>query len=106
MREAAARRLGFVVSLLDVAFLAGIAAAFQTISPWTLFEGVPALVVALCAIPLVSIPLSLGLPYFLFRSFWETGWTPLARLHYTFLTLAAFLFAAWVWYWNLLGVGF
>jgi hypothetical protein len=101
-----ARRLGFVVSLLNAGFLAWVSIAFRTISPYVLFEGVPVSVIAFCTIPLVSIPLSLGLPYFLVRSLGEAGWTPLARLHYTFLTLAAFLFAGWVWYWNLLGVGF
>ncbi len=101
-----ARRLGFVVSFLDTGFLAGVSIALRTVSPWVLFEGVPVWLVALCTVPLVSIPLSLGLPYFLLRSFWGTDWTPLAQLHYLFLTLAAFLFAGWVWYWNLLGVGF
>lgn len=100
-----ARRLGFIVSFLDVVFLAGLVAVLLSFTPYRLFEGAPPALIAVCAIPLLSLPLSLGLPYYLLRSLTEVGWTPLAWLHYLLLTLAAGLFAGLVYYWNLLGVG-
>ena len=101
---AAARRVGFVVALLDGTFLVGLAFGLTHVSPYTLFEGIPAWLEVLCAIPLLSLPLSLGLVYYQLRSLTQTTWTPLGWLHYLVLTLAAGFFAWWVYYWNLLRV--
>ena len=96
-----ARGVGLVIAVLDAGFLAGSFGIMLSAAPYALLERVPPALTTLRVIPLVTIPLTLALPILLVRS---GPWTPLGRLHYALLTLTAFTFAGFVYYWNLLGL--
>ncbi|HME68634.1 MAG TPA: serine hydrolase domain-containing protein [Myxococcota bacterium] len=99
----AARVLAVVVASLDLRFLAGIGAGLATVNSDSLFGAIPLWLTALSLIPLVALPLSLGLPYFWVRSFVTHTWTAFEQFHYLALTLAVGFVGVFVWYWNLLG---
>jgi hypothetical protein len=82
-------------------FLAAVAIAFEGVSPYVLFEGVPAWLTALSALALAAVALSALLPVQLARG---RGWSHLARLHFALLCAGALVFALLLWTYNFLGV--
>ncbi len=66
----------------------------------------PAVIIVLLCIPLVTTTLALGLPFFTVLAWKHHYWSPFARLHYTLVTGGALVFI-WVLHsWNLLGFRF
>ena len=99
-----ARTVASAVCLLDAVALIGIALVLrQTDLFELLYESIPTSLKQQLLLPLVSLPLTLALPYSAWRGFPASGQATLARLHYGVLTGAAFLFLAMAHYWNLLG---
>jgi hypothetical protein len=70
-----------------------------------LLEGIPPWLAAAGWLPLLSVPLSFGLPWLLWRSRRSPEWTPLARIHYGVLTLASAAFALLAWSYHLMELG-
>jgi hypothetical protein len=101
----AARGLAASVSALSLAVLGVIAYGLTSLSPHVLMEGIPTWLRAAGWLPLLSIPLSLMLPWLLWRSRGNPAWTPLARLHFGLLTLASAVYAALAWSYHLIGLG-
>jgi hypothetical protein len=99
----AARVLATAVSGLDLLVLGGLG-SLSSASPFALMQHVPAGLVALGLVPLVSLPASLGVPFFLWRSRGSRSWTPLARIHFGLLTLACLTFACLVLHYRLVAI--
>jgi hypothetical protein len=89
----AARALAAGVSALSLTVLGVLAYGLTRVSPHVLLEGIPPWLRAAGWLPLLSIPLSLALPWLLWGSRRSPEWTPLARIHYALLTLASAAFA-------------
>jgi CubicO group peptidase (beta-lactamase class C family) len=100
----AARFLAAGVSALSLAVLGVLAYGLTRLSPHVLLEGIPPWLRAAGWLPLLSIPLSLALPWLLWRSRRSPEWTPLARLHFALLTLASAVFALLAWSYHLIGL--
>jgi hypothetical protein len=98
-----ARVLATAVSGLDLLVLGGLG-SLSSASPFALMQHVPAGLVALGLVPLVSLPASLGVPFFLWRSRGSRSWTPLARIHFGLLTLACLTFACLVLHYRLVAI--
>lgn len=99
----AARVLVWIVSLLNLGFVAGATATIAVVGPYGLGSGVPTPIKWLLVIPLVTAILSaalLGLNVLAWKRSW---WTPATRLLHSIYTLVALAFVAYLNYWNLLG---
>ena len=68
--------------------------------------GVPASVVALLCVPLVTTAIAAVLLIFAVAAWSNRYWSLAARLHYTVATLGALAFIPFLLYWNLLGFHF
>lgn len=95
-----------LVSTLNLVFLIGLPLSLWLIGVWKLVYGVPAVVVALLWIPLLTTVLTLGLPIFTVLVWKNKYWSALGRSHYSLVTLAALAFIPFLIYWNLLGFQF
>lgn len=101
-RARVARRLAAVLSILNLVFMVGFAAA--------LMQGLtgalpypPPWFVALLVIPIFTAVLSLVL-FVLAALAWKDGyWSVVGRLHYSLVVMAALVFVWFTNYWNLLG---
>jgi CubicO group peptidase (beta-lactamase class C family) len=89
--------------LLNAFALVGLGYTLRDVNLYDLLIEVPPGLRLLLALPLLSVPLTLALPYFAWRG--PTTGQPalLPRLHYWLLTAAALLTLALAHYWNLLG---
>ncbi len=95
------RGLASFLSLINLAFLAGL--LYLLGDPLLLLRGVPASMVTLLVLPVVSGSLTLIMMIVTFFA-WRGGyWGMAARLHYSFVTLAALAFLWELNFWNLLG---
>jgi hypothetical protein len=101
----AARALAAGVSALSLAVLGAVAYGLTSLSPHVILEGIPPWLRAAGWLPVLSIPLSLALPWLLWRSRRSLEWTPLARLHLALLTLASAVFALLAWSYHLIELG-
>lgn len=93
------------MSALSLVALAAVGYGLASLSPFVLFERVPPWLRAAGWLPVLSIPLSLALPWLLWRSRGSRAWTPLARLHLALLTLACAVFALLAWSYHLIALG-
>jgi hypothetical protein len=93
------------VSALSLAVLAAVAYGLTSISPHVILERIPTWLRAAGWLPVLSIPLSMLLPWLLWRSRGSPAWTPLARLHFGLLALASAVYAALLWSYHLIGLG-
>src|SRR5262245_47877465 len=100
-----ARALAASVSALSLAVLVAVAYGLTRLSPHVILERIPTWLRAVGWLPVLSIPLSLLLPWLLWRSRGSPAWTPLARLHFGLLTLASAVLAALLWSYHLIGMG-
>ncbi len=100
----AARGLAMAVSGLDLIVLGGIVGSLAMVSPYELMKHVPGWLIALGAVPLLTLPASLGIPIFLWRSRGSRSWTPLARIHFGLLTFACLGFAFFVLHYHLIAI--
>ena len=105
-RLSAAWLLAGAISMLNLVFLIGLPLFLWQIGAWKLVYGIPPIIVALLCIPLVSLPLSLGLPFLMALAWKNKYWSALKRWHYTLITFATVTFISLLAYWNLLGFQF
>ncbi len=91
------------VCLLDTFALAGIGHTLLNVTLYDLVIEVPLGLELLLAFFLVSVPLTLALPYFAWRGVTSERPALLARLHYWLLTGTALLILVIAFHWNLLG---
>ena len=99
----AARAVAGGVSALSLGVLGAVAYGLISLSPHVLLEGIPPWLRAAGWLPVLSIPLSLALPWLLWRS--RGSWTPLARLHFALLILACAVFALLAFSYHLVELG-
>jgi CubicO group peptidase (beta-lactamase class C family) len=97
-----ARWLAFAVSALNPLFLV-LMVALTNIHP--IQFGVAPSVKVLFVIPLLTTGMTICLPLLGLRA-WTKSWSTLGRAHYALVTLAAFAFTWFLYYWNLLGFRF
>lgn len=95
-----------LIGTLNLVFLIGFPLSLWLIGIWKLVYGVPAVVVALLCIPLLTTVLTVGLPIFTALAWKNKYWSVRGRLHYSLITLAALAFIPFLTYWNLLGFHF
>ena len=98
--------LAGLISTLNLVFLIGFPLSLWLIGVWKLVYGVPAVVVALLCIPLLTTVLTVGLPIFTALGWKNNYWSVIRRSHYSLITLAALAFIPFLVYWNLLGFHF
>jgi CubicO group peptidase (beta-lactamase class C family) len=98
--------LAGLIGTLNLVFLIGFPLSLWLIGVWKLVYGVPPIVVAFLCIPLVTTPLTLGLPFVTLLAWKDNYWSALKRWHYSLITLAAVVFIPILAYWNLLGFQF
>jgi len=99
----AAKRLVWIVGLLNLCFVAGTAVTFAAVGPYGLGHGVPTPIKRLLVITLVTAVLSAAL-FVLDVLPWKNAWWSLpTRLLHSVYTVAALGFVAYLNYWNLLG---
>lgn len=101
------QRLSGIVSFLNLVFIFGMSwfvIRFDKITDFTF--GVPAEVIFLLCIPLLSLLLTMTMLYFNVKIWKEKSFSPFYRLHYTFVSLTAVSFLFFLHYWNLLGFRF
>lgn len=95
-----------LVGTLNLAFLIGFPLSLWLIGVWKLVYGVPAVVVALLCIPLVTTGMTMALPIFTLLAWKNKYGSVVERSHYSLITLAALAFIPFLVYWNLLGFQF
>lgn len=95
-----------LIGTLNLVFLIGFPLSLWLIGAWKLVYGVPAVVVALLCIPILTTVLTLGLPIFTVLVWKNKYWSVIGRSHYSLITLAALAFIPFLLYWNLLGFQF
>ncbi len=95
-----------LVGTLNLVFLIGLPLSLWLIGFWKLAYGVPTIVIALLALPLISTFLTLALFIFSIVVWKYKYWSIFGRLHYSLITLAALMFVPFLAYWNLLGFQF
>ncbi|MGB3639258.1 MAG: serine hydrolase [Rivularia sp. (in: cyanobacteria)] len=95
-----------VYGTLNLIFLIGLPLSLWLIGFWKLVYGVPAIVIALLVLPLITTFLTLALLIFSIVIWKYKYWSILSRLHYSLVTLAAIIFIPFLAYWNLLGFQF
>ena len=106
------RWLGGVTCALDLFFLVTFlllmqsAASTQDLHYSWIEYGVPAGVIALLCIPLVTTALAVTMPFVTILAWKGSYWSVPARLHYTLLSLGTLAFIPFLLYWNLLGFHF
>jgi hypothetical protein len=91
------------VCLLGALALIGLAYTLQSVSLYDLLIDVPLGLKLLLGALLLSVPLSLALPYFALRGFETEKPALLARTHYWLLAGTALLTLIVAHHWNLLG---
>lgn len=97
-------RLGITLAAVDLSFLVLIFLGFRRAAQGAgLLYGLPFLIQAALALPLLGAPLALALPVCAAQAwrerFWSTGW----RLYYTLLACGGVAFLVFLAAWNLLG---
>jgi CubicO group peptidase (beta-lactamase class C family) len=106
--------LAGLVGTFNVVFLIGLSLSLRLIGIWKLVYGVPAIVIGLLCLPLITTVLTLKLTL-LTLSAWinkrlffhkQTEIQISSLTHYFFITLAALIFVPFLAYWNLLGFQF
>jgi CubicO group peptidase (beta-lactamase class C family) len=95
-----------LVGTLNLIFLIGLPLSLWLVGLWKLVYGVPTIVFALFIIPLITTILTLALLIFSIVIWKYKYWSTFTRLHYSVITLAAFIFVPFLTYWNLLGFNF
>jgi hypothetical protein len=98
--------LAGLIGTLNLVFLIGFPLSLWLIGAWKLVYGVPAVVVALLCIPILTTVLTLGLPIFTVLAWKNKYWSVIGRSHYSLITLAALVFIPFLAYWNLVGFQF
>jgi hypothetical protein len=91
------------VCLLNAIALVGVGYTLQKVNIYDLLIAVPVGLKLLLALLLLSVPLTLALPYFAWRGLTTEQPALLTRLHYWLLTGTALLMLVIAHYWNLLG---
>jgi len=91
------------VCLLNAVALAGVGYTLQKVNLYDLLIGVPVGLELLLVLLLLSVPLTMALPYFAWSGPAAGQPALLARLHYWLLTGTALLILVIAHYWNLLG---
>lgn len=104
-RARLARRLAALLSILNVVFLAGVAAMVMRALGGALTDP-PLWFVVVLVIPLATAILSIVLLIFTVLAWKDGYWSLVGRLHYTVVTLAGLAFVWVANYWNLLGFKF
>jgi len=98
-----ARTLVWVISLLNLSFVAGATLTFAVVGPYGLGHGVPTPIKWLLVIPLVTATLSAALFALNLLAWKRSWWTLSARVLHSLYAVAAIAFIACLNYWNLLG---
>jgi len=93
--------LAGIYSGLALVFLIGLVVSLLAIDSNEFNFGIPASVKALLIIPLLLIPMTLGLLVFAGVAWKRGDWSLAGRLHYSLVTLAALLLIPFLLYWNL-----
>jgi hypothetical protein len=96
-----ARWVALALSALNVLFLIVFLVWYYGFYPAP--YDVPAAVVALLTIPLLTTILAVASAVCAVGAWRERAWSVAGRVHYTLVTLAALAFTWWLSYWNLLG---
>ena len=99
----ASRLVAGGVCLLNAAALVGVGYTLQKVNLYDLLIAVPLGLELLLVLLLLSVPLTLALPYFAWRGLTTEQPALLPRLHYWLLTGTALLMLVIAHYWNLLG---
>lgn len=94
------------IGTLNLVFLLGFPLSLWLIGVWKLVYGVPAIVVALLCLPLLTTLLTVALPFFTVKAWKNSNWSLMARSHYSLIALTALIFIPFLAYWNLLGFQF
>jgi len=98
-----ARAVASAVCVLDAVALIGLGYTLRNVNIFELFIEVPLGLELLLASLLLSVPLTLALPYFAWQGVRAEEPALLARLHYWLLTGTALLILVLAFHWNLLG---
>jgi hypothetical protein len=97
-----ARTIGAAAAAFSLATIASVGIGMSTLSPFELFIEVPRWLRVAGVLPILAIPLALGVVFWLARA---RSWTLLARLHYALLAVALWLWTALAWSYHLIGLG-
>jgi len=97
--------LAWVVSGLDIVFVAGLILLIVN-DPNGIEFSIPPALVALLILALVSSFLTIGVISSTVIIWWRHFWSRAQRIHYTLIALAALAFVVELAYWNLLGFHF
>ncbi|MBE9212271.1 serine hydrolase [Plectonema cf. radiosum LEGE 06105] len=95
-----------LVGTLNLVFIVGLPLSLWIIGLWKLVYGVPAVVVALLCLPLISAFVTVGLLVFTVLAWTSRSWSFWGRSLYSIVTIAAVIFIPVLNYWNLLGFKF
>jgi CubicO group peptidase (beta-lactamase class C family) len=98
--------LSGLVSILNLVFLVSVILSLLLISQWEFNYGVPYILLVSLCIPLVSMSITIGLPFLNVLACRNKDWSIKQKLHYSLITVAALLFMPFLNYWNLLGFRF
>jgi hypothetical protein len=98
-----ARLVAGGVCLLSTVAIVGVGYTLQNVNLFDLMIVVPLGLKLLLVLLLLSVPLTLALPYFALRGFSTSEPALLARLHYWLLTGAALVMIVIAYHWNLIG---
>lgn len=105
-QESKAWQLAGLTGMLNLVFLIGLPLSLWLMGVWKLVYGVPAIVVALLCIPVLTVPLTIGMVFFTVIAWKNKLWSVVNRSHYSLITSAAIALIPLLAYWNLLGFQF
>ncbi len=100
--ERTAIRLSMATSALNIVFVCltiGIIATYQI----DLFLGIPTILKVSLVLPLMIIPITLGMAYFAVKAWREDFWRVGRRVHYTLVAAAGLFMLFFYSYWNFFG---
>jgi CubicO group peptidase (beta-lactamase class C family) len=101
-----AQRLAGLVCVLNLGFVVGFVLALLSMNLYEFAYGMPAIVIALLGLPLISAALTVALPIAVGGAWHYDGWAAIDRWHYLLVTVAAWGFIGFLNNWNLLGFRF
>jgi hypothetical protein len=98
------RTLAWLTALSGLAFGLGIGIALTSVDPFTLMGTLPGWLVALFALPLLTLALALALAWSVWRERASPSWTRGGRARIALVFAAAIAFALFCWIYNLIGL--
>lgn len=99
--------LAVVVSLMNLAFCLGLDTWLgNSMYRISLIYGMSREMILLLWLPIVAIPVTLGVLYYA-RTIWKRGvWNRFGRIYYTGIALSCLAFYVFLYHWNLLGFNY